>query len=139
MITAHKGVQWYDDSKSTTPHSVTAALENFDNVILIMGGRNKGLDLTVIAPMLNRVKHLIAIGEASQEIELAFEKKVSVSLAESMQNAVRIAHSHSRSGDVVLLSPGCASFDWYKSYKERGLDFAIKVNKLLEEEKDVNN
>ena len=139
MISDHKGVRWYDDSKSTTPHSVTAALESFDNVILIMGGRNKGLDLTVIAPMLNRVKHLIAIGEASKEIELAFEKKVNVSLAESMQDAVGIAHTQSYSGDVVLLSPGCASFDSYKSYKERGLDFAMKVNKLLKEEKNVNN
>ena len=139
MISDYKGVRWYDDSKSTTPHSVTAALESFDNVILIMGGRNKGLDLTVIAPMLNRVKHLIAIGEASREIELAFEKKVNVSLAESMQDAVGIAHTQSYSGDVVLLSPGCASFDSYKSYKERGLDFAMKVNKLLKEEKNVNN
>ena len=139
MISEHKGVRWYDDSKSTTPHSVTAALESFDNVVLIMGGRNKGLDLTGIAPMLNRVKHLIAIGEASKKIELDFGKKVSVSLAESMQDAVRIAHTRSYSGDVVLLSPGCASFDWYKSYKERGLDFAIEVNKLLKEEKDVNN
>ena len=104
-----------------------------------MGGRNKGLDLTVIAPMLNRVKHLIAIGEASKEIELAFEKKVNVSLAESMQDAVEIAHTQSYSGDVVLLSPGCASFDSYKSYKERGLDFAMKVNNLLKEGKNVNN
>ena len=139
MINEQKGVRWFDDSKSTTPHSITAALNGFDNVILIMGGRNKGLDLTVIAPMLNRVKHLIAIGEASEEIESAFGKKVGVSLAESMQGAVEIAYTLSHSGDVVLLSPGCASFDWYKNYKERGLDFAIKVNKLLKEEKDVNN
>ena len=89
--------------------------------------------------MLNRVKHLIAIGEASKEIELAFRGRVSVSLAESMQDAVGIAHTLSDSGDVVLLSPGCASFDWYKSYKERGLDFAIKVNKLHKEKKNVNN
>tara|TARA_Y100001968_G_C19434508_1_gene758901 strand:+ start:1354 stop:2706 length:1353 start_codon:yes stop_codon:yes gene_type:complete len=139
MISENEGVRWYDDSKSTTPHSVTAALESFENVILIMGGRNKGLDLTSVVPMLNRVKHLIAIGEASKEIELAFRGRVSVSLAESMQDAVGIAHTLSDSGDVVLLSPGCASFDWYKSYKERGLDFAIKVNKLHKEKKNVNN
>ena len=138
MISEHKGVRWFDDSKSTTPHSVTAALESLDNVLLIMGGRNKGLDLTVIAPMLNRVKEIIAIGEASEEIELAFGKEVNVSLAKSMQDAVGIAHSRSRSGDVVLLSPGCASFDWYKNYKERGLDFAMRVNELLKEEKNVN-
>ena len=139
MIIEHQGIRWYDDSKSTPPHSVLAALESFDNVILIMGGRNKGLDLTVIMPMLNRVKHLIAIGEASKEIELAFEKKVSVSLAESMEDAVEIAHTHSIPGDVVLLSPGCASFDWYKNYKERGLDFAIKINSFFKGKKDDNN
>jgi len=139
MIIEHEGVKWYDDSKSTTPHSVTAALESFDNVILIMGGRNKGLDLSVIMPMLNRVKHLIAIGEASKEIELAFENKVNISSAESMEEAVGTAHAESISGDVVLLSPGCASFDWYKSYKERGVDFVIKVNDLLKGDKDVNN
>ena len=60
-------------------------MESLDNVLLIMGGRNKGLDLTVIAPMLNRVKEVIAIGEASEEIELAFGKEVNVSLAESME------------------------------------------------------
>ena len=139
LIVDHQNVRWYDDSKSTTPHSVVAALESFDNVILIMGGRNKGLDLTVIFPMLDRVKHLIAIGEASKEIESTFEKKISVSTARSMQNAIEMAYALSFSGDVVLLSPGCASFDWYKNYKERGIDFAMKVNSFCKGKKDVNN
>jgi len=56
-----------------------------------------------------------------------------------MEEAVGTAHAESISGDVVLLSPGCASFDWYKSYKERGVDFVIKVNDLLKGDKDVNN
>jgi len=139
LIVDPQNVRWYDDSKSTTPHSVVAALESFDNVILIMGGRNKGLDLTVIFPMLDRVKHLIAIGEASKEIESTFEKKISVSTARSMQNAIEMAYALSLSGDVVLLSPGCASFDWYKNYKERGIDFAMKVNSFCKGKKDVNN
>ena len=103
-----------------------------------MGGRNKGLDLKAILPILDRVKHLIAIGEASEEIEATFGEVTDVSKVLSMQDAVEKASALSISGDVVLLSPGCASFDLYEDYKQRGHDFAIKVNNLIKEEQDVN-
>jgi UDP-N-acetylmuramoylalanine--D-glutamate ligase len=138
FVNEYKGVRWYDDSKSTTPHSVIAAVRNFENVILVMGGRNKGLDFKVILPILDRVKHLIAIGEASEEIEATIGEATDVSKVLSMQDAVEKASVLGISGDVVLLSPGCASFDLYEDYKQRGRDFVIKVNNLIKEEQGVN-
>ena len=139
FVNKYKGVRWYDDSKSTTPHSVIAAVRNFENVILVMGGRNKGLDFKAILPILDRVKYLIAIGEASEEIERSLGDMTEVLKASSMQNAVEKAATLSISGDVVLLSPGCASFDLYENYKQRGLDFVIKVNNLIKGKQDVNH
>jgi UDP-N-acetylmuramoylalanine--D-glutamate ligase len=104
-----------------------------------MGGRNKGLDFKAILPILDRVKYLIAIGEASEEIERSLGDMTEVLKASSMQNAVEKASTLSISGDVVLLSPGCASFDLYENYKQRGLDFVIKVNNLIKGKQDVNH
>jgi UDP-N-acetylmuramoylalanine--D-glutamate ligase len=87
---------------------------------------------------LDRVKHLIAIGEASEEIEATIGEATDVSKVLSMQDAVEKASVLGISGDVVLLSPGCASFDLYEDYKQRGRDFVIKVNNLIKEEQGVN-
>lgn len=117
------GVRWYDDSKATTPHAVRTALRGFESVVLIAGGRNKGLDLSTIADEVGRVRTVVAIGEATSEIVRAFAGKCPVVTADDMATAVDLAHRSARSGDVVLLSPGCTSFDWYGGYAERGDDF----------------
>jgi UDP-N-acetylmuramoylalanine--D-glutamate ligase len=121
------GVGYYDDSKATTPASVLAALEGFDSVVLIAGGRNKGLDLSVLAGGAGRVRAVVAIGDAAGEVEAAFAGVRPVTTAASMDEAVSTAASLAQPGDAVLLSPGCASFDWYSSYAERGDDFARAV------------
>ena len=131
LIGEREGVSWYNDSKSTTPHSVLAAVSGFENVILLAGGRNKGLDLNVLTPVQEYVKHLVAIGEAADEIAQVFQETLSISKANSMYEAVEIALEHSNKGDVVLLSPGCTSFDWYGSYVERGEDFERIVQSLI--------
>ncbi len=132
------GVSWYDDSKATTPSAVLAALRGFESVVLVAGGRNKGLDLGAIpfgleaesasgrGPGIGRLRGVVAIGESASEIVAAFAGKdrVPVRRAGSMAEAVKIAGELSRSGDAVVLSPGCASFDWYRNYGERGDDFA---------------
>ena len=118
------GVVFYDDSKATTPASVLAALAGFDSVVLIAGGRNKGLDLTVLRAAAPRLRAVVAIGDAAGDIEDVFAGTVDVTRAESMDDAVRTAAELARPGDAVLLSPGCASYDWYRSYAERGDDFA---------------
>ncbi len=125
------GVRWYDDSKATTPASVAAAVAGFGSVVLVAGGRNKGLDLSVLATTVPPVRSVVAIGEAADEVSAAFRGLVPVSRASSMAAAVAAAASSARPGDAVILSPGCASFDWYRSYGERGDDFARWVRDLV--------
>jgi UDP-N-acetylmuramoylalanine--D-glutamate ligase len=133
LIGEAEGVRWYDDSKATTPASVLAAVAGFDSVVLIAGGRNKGLHLGVLAATAPPVRAVIAIGEAAGEVQRAFGDRVEVVVAASMADAVAAAGRRSRSGDAVLLSPGCASFDWYRSYAERGDDFKALVAARIEE------
>jgi UDP-N-acetylmuramoylalanine--D-glutamate ligase len=126
------GVRWYDDSKATTPASVQAAVAGFSSVVLIAGGRNKGLDLGVLGETVPPVRAVVAIGEAAPELEAAFTGLVPVRRAGTMEAAVRAAVSLAEPGDSVLLSPGCASFDWYTSYAARGEHFASIVTRQLE-------
>ena len=126
------GVHYYDDSKATTPASVQAALRGFESVVLIAGGRNKGLDLRPLAGEAGRLRAVVAIGEAAPEMVAAFAGRVPVTVAPSMAAAVREAAAAALPGDAVLLSPACASFDWYRSYAERGDDFAAHVRALVD-------
>jgi len=126
------GVAWYDDSKATAPHATLAALAGFESAVLIAGGRNKGLDLRELASAGPRLRAVVAIGEAAPEVAAAFAGVRPVETAGSMDDAVERARRLARPGDVVLLSPGCASFDRYRSYGERGDDFARAVRAVLE-------
>jgi UDP-N-acetylmuramoylalanine--D-glutamate ligase len=132
LVAESGGVAWYDDSKATTPASVLAAVAGFPSVVLIAGGRNKGLDLDALSAAAPPVRAVVAIGEASGEIVHAFGQAVPVTTAASMSAAVEAARAMARAGDAVLLSPGCASFDWYSSYSARGDDFAAIVRATLE-------
>ncbi len=125
------GVRWFDDSKATSPHAVVTALRGFKSVVLIAGGRNKGLDLAQIAVEASRVKSVIAIGDSAELIAQIFAGLKPVVVADSMQVAVEQAARSASAGDVVLLSPGCTSFDWYGGYAERGNHFAGLVRDYL--------
>ena len=124
------GVDWYDDSKATAPHATLAALRGFGSVVLIAGGRNKGLDLNELLEEVDRIRAVVAIGEAAGEVEAVFAGRRPVRTAGSMDAAVAAAAELAATGDVVLLSPACASFDWYGSYGERGDDFVRAVRGL---------
>jgi UDP-N-acetylmuramoylalanine--D-glutamate ligase len=124
------GVRFYDDSKATTPHAAATAVAGFESVVLIAGGRNKGLDLRTLAESAGPIRAVVAIGEAAPDVAAAFEGVRPVTRAGSMREAVRTAVDLARPGDAVLLSPGCASFDWYGSYGERGDDFARAVDEV---------
>lgn len=131
LVGETNGVRWYDDSKATTPHAVVTALAAFDSVVLIAGGRNKGLDLSVLADHVPPIRSVIAIGEAASEIAEAFAGKCEVRIVTtSIEDAVVEAADRAETDDVVVLSPGCASFDWFQSYGERGDRFADAVRRL---------
>lgn len=133
-LVAHSGgVRWYDDSKATTPASVLAAVRGFRSVVLLAGGRNKGLDLSVLRDAADHIKAVVAFGDAAQEVEDAFRGLRPVEWAGSMYDAVRAAAGFAEEGDVVLLSPGCASFDWYRNYAERGEDFVRRIKEVVGE------
>ena len=132
LVAYSGGVRWYDDSKATNPHAAAAAVRGFDSVILLAGGRNKDLDLAELATVSDHVRAVVALGEAAPDVAAAFAGRRAVRSVRSMDEAVVAAAEVARPGDVVLLSPGCASFDWYRSYAERGDDFARAVHAYLE-------
>ncbi len=119
------GVSFYNDSKATTPASVIAGVRGFDSVVLIAGGKNKGLDLSPLVTLAPKLKAVVAIGQSSDELAALFAEGSSVPVvkASSMSEAVKSAIQLAAKGDVVLLSPGCTSYDWYSSYEQRGDDF----------------
>lgn len=132
LIAKLNGVSYFDDSKATTPASVVAALKGFDSAVLIAGGKNKGLDLTTLNQVAENLRAVVAIGDSSDEIASIFSQHdhLKVAKAGSMDEAVALARSFAISGDAVILSPGCTSFDWYRSYVERGDDFKRVVTAL---------
>jgi UDP-N-acetylmuramoylalanine--D-glutamate ligase len=127
------GILYVDDSKSTNPGSVVAALHSYNRpTILIAGGRSKGTDfLELGVAARQRAKAVILIGEAASEIAQHTEG-VKTLRATSMDEAVKIARENAEAGDVVLLSPGCASFDMFRSAEHRGEVFVAAVNALRE-------
>ncbi len=126
------GVRWYDDSKATAPHATMAAVVGFESAVLIAGGRNKGLDLTQLGDLAPHLRAVVAIGEAAPEVQAAFRGRTPTVVAASMEDAVAQAAALAEPGDDVVLSPACASFDWYRSYGERGDDFHRAVQVHLE-------
>jgi UDP-N-acetylmuramoylalanine--D-glutamate ligase len=126
------GVRWFNDSKATSPHAASVALRAFDSVVLIAGGKNKGLDLSQMACEPHRMRAVVAIGASADDIARAFSGVCTVVKATSMSEAVEQAALVAREGDVVVLSPGCTSYDWYSNYGERGEDFMKCVREYSE-------
>jgi UDP-N-acetylmuramoylalanine--D-glutamate ligase len=132
LVADIRGVRYLDDSKSTTPSSTAAALAGLEvgSAVLIAGGRNKGLDLGTLRSCADTLKAVVAIGEAAHEVMVALETLCPVKVAGSMDEAVALATGFADRGDTVILSPACASYDWYSSYALRGDDFRRCVLEL---------
>jgi len=129
-----QGVRWINDSKATTPQAVVAGMAGFESVVLIAGGRNKGVDLAPLRGLAARLRGVVAIGEASDEVSEVFDGIAELATASEMSEAVSLAGAMARSGDVVALSPACTSFDWYQSYAARGEDFMKAVRARINKE-----
>jgi UDP-N-acetylmuramoylalanine--D-glutamate ligase len=127
------GVDYYNDSKATNVDATIKALESFPaNIHLILGGKDKGSDYTVLNELLRqRVKRVYTIGAAAAKIESQI--KAEVVHAETLENAIRKANAVAQPGDVVLLAPACASFDQFKNYEHRGKVFKDLVRSLAGE------
>ncbi len=131
------GVDYFNDSKATNLDSMSKALVSFDRpIVLIAGGRDKGSPWTKLNEVVKeRVKGLVMIGEATPIGMKAWGEIVpNAKTAENMQEAVELAKEMAETGDVILLSPGCASFDMYKNFEERGDDFKKTVQSIAKRE-----
>lgn len=128
LVAEKAGVAWVDDSKATNPHAALASIRAHGPVILIAGGLAKGMDLSPLAGEEN-VRMIIGIGEAGPDLVAAAGERGR--LAGTMEIAVEVAANAARSGDTVLLAPGCASFDQFVSYGARGDRFAELVSERL--------
>ncbi len=126
------GVTFVNDSKGTNVDATLKALLSFEEpVVLILGGKDKGGDFTLLLEAIQRgVKSLVVIGEAASRILDELEEHVPTSRAASLEAAVSQAVSLASSGDIVLFSPACASFDMFQNYHQRGLEFKRVVREL---------
>ena len=128
------GVQYINDSKATTIESLTVALQSFDTpVVLIAGGKDKGSDFSKLNELIrSRVKECVLIGTAADKMAAAWQGLAPLYRASSLQDAVNRARQTARPGEVVLLSPACASFDMFSDFEDRGRQFKSLVKKLQE-------
>ncbi len=131
-----KGVRFVNDSKATNIGALQAALSGCAvPVVLIAGGRDKGGDYTLLCDVFrDKVKHLILIGEAATLMQAALGTVVTTESVTTMEEAVNRAMAAAVTGDLVLLAPGCASYDMFSGYEERGQVFAECVHTLCKEQ-----
>jgi len=126
------GVKYVNDSKATNVDSVWYALQAFkEPIVLLLGGRDKGNEYSRLHDLVEQhVKTIVAIGESADKVAAEFKTITNVVRATSMEEAMKLAQTSAMAGDVVLLSPACASFDWFEHYEHRGKVFKQLVNSL---------
>ena len=132
FVRIHEGIEWINDSKGTNVDSVWYALGSFNKpIILIAGGRDKDSNFAILKERIQqKVKTVILLGEARDKMKEALEGIDNIYLVSSLEEAVQKARSAAASGDVVLLSPACASFDMFENFEDRGNQFKELVNAL---------
>jgi UDP-N-acetylmuramoylalanine--D-glutamate ligase len=132
LVRERRGVRFVNDSKGTNVDATLKALEGIDHPIwLIAGGRDKGGDFSRLTETVRqRVKHVILIGEATPLLKQAWTGATAMSEAGSLREAVDFAAREATAGDVVLMSPACASFDMFADYQDRGRQFKFAVQAL---------
>jgi len=136
-----RGIEFVNDSKATNVDAMEKAVLSFNQpVILIAGGKDKGFDFHNVAPVIKeRVKACILIGEMREHIYQAWKDVISCVFANSLEEAAQMAARMGEKGDVVLLSPGCSSYDMFENYKDRGKVFCRAVQSILDSSEDSTN
>jgi UDP-N-acetylmuramoylalanine--D-glutamate ligase len=132
FVREFKGIKFFNDSKATNVDSVWFALQGFkEPIVLILGGRDKGNDYNQIKNEVNKyVKKIIAVGESKEKVYNFFNQLKPVEISVDFNDAVVKAFNSAAYGDVVLLSPACASFDQFENYEQRGTIFKELVNAI---------
>ena len=133
FVTKLNGREFYNDSKATNVDSTITALKSFSNdVVLILGGLDRGHSFDPLLPYLTHVKHIVCYGETKERIkEFAFKNNIDVTVTDSLEEATHAAYNISLEGDTILLSPACASWDQYKNFEQRGDEFKEIVSSLV--------
>jgi UDP-N-acetylmuramoylalanine--D-glutamate ligase len=134
FVAEHNGVRYYNDSKATNVDATLKALDAFSGrIFIILGGKDKGSDYTVLQTLL-RQKAILAllIGAAAQKIESQIAGSIAIERAGTLERAVEVASHAAHSGDIVLLAPACASFDQFENYEHRGRVFKQLVHELAD-------
>jgi UDP-N-acetylmuramoylalanine--D-glutamate ligase len=129
-----RGVEYFNDSKATNVDATLKALDAFPgNVLVILGGKDKGCDFTILRDALRRhARMVLLIGSAAEKIDEQLAGVVPVEHAGTMARAVEIAAERAQPGDTVLLAPACASFDQFENYEQRGRVFKQLVRELAQ-------
>ena len=132
LVREYNGRHFFNDSKATTPSAVRMSIAGFDNIILIMGGRDKDLDYSPLNEKLNKkVKRLILLGEAKDKIKSMIKyPREQISLFDNFKEAVLKSYDISENGDNIVLSPGCTSYDMFENFEERGEVFKKIVKQI---------
>ena len=133
-IAEKNGVDWFNDSKATNVGAAIAAINGTDakKIVLIAGGQSKGQDFSPLKDVVkNKVKHLILLGEDAELLNTVLSENTEVTFVENLKQAVQKANEVATSGDAVLLSPACASFDMFSGYEHRGDTFIAAVKEVL--------
>lgn len=133
FVTKLNGREFYNDSKATNVDSTITALKSFNNdVVLILGGLDRGHSFDPLLPYLTHVKHIVCYGETKERIkEFALKNNIDVTVTDSLEEATHAAYNISLEGDTILLSPACASWDQYKNFEQRGDEFKEIVSSLV--------
>lgn len=126
----HNGITYINDSKATNADSTSKALSSFDNIIWIVGGVAKEGGIELLKEYFPKVKQALLIGRSSEEFSKTLEGKVQWKNCGDLENAFKAAHETAKEGDVVLLSPACASFDQWKNFEKRGEAFNEMVDDI---------
>lgn len=132
FVKSINGIDFYNDSKATTVQAVKKSIDSFEkNVILIAGGINKGGDFSKLNPVLKKkVKKVFLFGHSKNEIKEMIKSSTQVEIVNNLEEAVLKSFKEAEKGDTILLSPGCSSFDMFKSYADRGNRFKSLINSI---------